>query len=260
MALFDAAGDKYDRFMGRYAAGLAPGFADAAGVEAGMRVLDVGCGTGVLAEELARRVGAAAVTAIDPSPPFAARCRERVPGADVREGAAEELPFADDTFDAALASLVVAFMRDADAGVAEMARVTRPGRRVGVCMWDVAGGRMTMLRHFWQAVDDAGLSPEPGRGERALRGVREGDLGALLRGAALEDVREGALEASVTYQGFDDLWEPFTYGVGPAGAHLVSLDDGQRDAVREALRARLGDPQGSFGLSAWAWVATGRVP
>src|SRR5918999_6124842 len=108
--------------MGRYTRSLAPGFADVAGVGGGMTVLDVGCGPGGLTEELAGRVGAGNVAAIDPAPQFAAACRERHPAADVREGVAEALPWPDGLFDATLSSLVVAFMRDADQGVREMAR------------------------------------------------------------------------------------------------------------------------------------------
>src|SRR5687768_7926280 len=116
---FTAAAEKYDNFMGRYTSSLAPAFAEAAGVSAGMRVVDVGCGPGGLTGELAGRVGAENVAAIDPAPQFAAACQERHPGADVREGVAEELPWPDDAFDAALSSLVLAFMHDADQGVRE---------------------------------------------------------------------------------------------------------------------------------------------
>src|SRR6185312_4499449 len=113
--------------MGRYTRTLAVALADAAGVTADMRVLDVGCGPGGLAAELAARVGADHVAAIDPAPGFAAACRERLPAADVREGLAEDLPWPDGSFDAALSCLVIGFMSDADRGVSEMARVTRPG-------------------------------------------------------------------------------------------------------------------------------------
>src|SRR5438034_40137 len=140
MAEFTAAVENYDRFMGRYATALAPKFADAAGVRAGMRVLDVGCGPGALAVELAGRLGEDNVAAIDPAPEFAAACRARIPGADVREGVAESLPWDDGTFDAAMCSLVVAWMSDADQGIGEMARVTKPGGTVAAAMWDLAGG------------------------------------------------------------------------------------------------------------------------
>src|ERR1700748_3829869 len=109
---FDVSGDAYLRFMGRYSEQLAGPFAELAGVRSGQRVLDVGCGPGALTAELVRRVGVDAVSGVEPSGSFAAAVRERLPGVDIRVGQAEELPFADDTFDAALAQLVVHFMRD----------------------------------------------------------------------------------------------------------------------------------------------------
>jgi len=140
---FVAPAEHYDRFMGRYAPTLAAAFADGAGIEAGMRTLDVGCGPGGLTHELVARTGAENVAAIDPAPQFAEACRARHPGVDVRVGPAEELPWEDGRFDATLAQLVMAFMRDPDRGVREMARVTRPGGVVGACMWDLNEGGMT---------------------------------------------------------------------------------------------------------------------
>ena len=185
---FTAPAEHYDRFMGRYVPQLAVELADAAGVAAGMRALDVGCGPGGLTRELASRLGADHVAAIDPAEQFADACRARNPGADVRVGVAEELPFEDGAFDVALCSLVVAFMRDAAAGVREMARVTRPGGVVAGCMWDVPGGGMTMLSTFWRAART--VHPET-EGEQARVGVRDGEIAELLRGAGLSEVRVG---------------------------------------------------------------------
>src|SRR6516225_1419518 len=168
---FAASAEQYDRFMGRYTPTLAVALADAAGVEPGMRVLDVGCGPGGLTRELVARVGAANVAAIDPAAQFSEACRTRNPGADVRVGVAEELPWPDGEFDAVLSSLVLGFMRDPEQGVREMARVTRPGGVVAACMWDIAEGGMTMLRLFWSAVREVA----PGTaGERSLAGHCEG--------------------------------------------------------------------------------------
>ena len=125
-----AAAEKYDLFMGRYTRTLAPALVEAAGVREEMSVIDVGCGPGGLTDVLADRVGEERVAAIDPTPQFVAACRARHPAADVREGVAEQLPWDDDVFDAALSCLVIAFMSDADQGVREMARVTRPGGTV----------------------------------------------------------------------------------------------------------------------------------
>ena len=253
---FAVAGAAYDRFMGRYLPTLAPAFADVAGVTAGQRALDVGCGPGGLTGELVARLGAEAVSAVDPSPPFVEACRARHPGVDVRQGVAEELPFADDAFDVTLASLVVSFMRDADAGAREMARVTTPGGTVGACMWDGGRDGMPMLDAFWRAAST--LDPTI-TGERHLRGRSEGELAELLTAAGLTDVEEGSIAARAAYDSFEDLWEPFTFGVGPAGAYVARIDADRRDALRRACRVELGEPDGPFELEARAWYARGRV-
>jgi SAM-dependent methyltransferase len=251
---FAAPAEHYDRFMGRYTPTLAAALVDVAGVGPGARVLDVGCGPGGLASELVARVGAGSVAAIDPAPQFVRACRERNPGADVREGVAEALPWDDGEFDAALSSLVIGFLRDPGAGVAEMARVTRGGGTVAACMWDTTAGGMTMLRIFWTAVRSVDSRAQS---ERAMAGTAEGDIAERFRQAGLEQVVGGALTARAEYAGFDDFWEPFTFAVGPAGHHLSSLSDEQQAAVREACRAAL--PGGPFSLDARAWYARGTV-
>ena len=253
---FAAPAEHYDRFMGRYAPTLAVAVADAAGIRAGARVLDVGCGPGGLTHELVARTGAENVAAIDPAPQFAEACRARHPGVDVRVGPAEELPWEDGRFDAAIAQLVLAFMRDPDRGVREMARVTRPGGTVGACMWDLHEGGMTMLNTFWDSVRE--IVPDAG-GEHRRPGTARGDVAAHLERAGLEDVRDGEVSARADYAGFDDFWEPFTLAVGPAGEYLRTLDAEQQEAVREICRRALpGD--GPFTLEARAWFARGTVP
>ena len=252
---FDVAGEKYDRFMGRYVVSLGPAFADAAGIEAGMSVADIGCGPGGLTKELVSRVGAENVAAIDPSPPFVEACSARNPGADVREGGAEQLPWEDASFDAALASLVVGFMRDPQLGVLEMERVTKPGGTVAACFWDTGGG-MDMLRIFWQSA--AAIDPSV-TGEMRLLGAHEGELRDLLTLGGLTDVRDGTLNATAHYESFDDWWEPFTFGVGPAGGHTASLGDEDREALRAECERRLGSPTGPFEMHARAWFARGTV-
>ena len=147
---FDVAAESYDRFMGRYSVLLAPQLADLAGVRHGQRVLDVGSGPGALTAELVARLGASAVAAVEPSEPFVDAARTRNPGVDVRQAAAEQMPFVDGWFDAALAQLVVHFMADPVAGLTEMARVTRRDGVVAACVWDHAGGQGP-LSSFWQS-------------------------------------------------------------------------------------------------------------
>jgi ubiquinone/menaquinone biosynthesis C-methylase UbiE len=251
---FVVSGDAYDRFMGRYSRALAPAFSDFAGVEAGQRVLDVGCGSGVLTEELARRVGADSVSGVDPSPLLEA-CAERVPGAELKQGAAESLPWPNDSFDAAVAQLVIHFMDDPAAGVGQMARVTRPGGVVAACSWDFSGG-MEMLRLYWQVARE--LDHDIAGESRSFGDLEQ--LDALWRELGLEDVQAGPLEVSSDYADFDELWETFLLGVGPAGEYAVSLPPEKQEALREEYRRRLGEPTGGFTLGARSWAARGCVP
>ena len=252
---FTAAAESYDRFMGRYTRTLAPALVDATDVRDGMTVLDVGCGPGGLTDTLADRVGEGRVAAIDPAPQFVAACRARHPAADVREGVAEQLPWADGSFDATLSCLVIGFMKDAEQGVREMARVTRPGGTVAACMWDIPGGGMTMLSTFWKAARQ--VDPNVA-GEQGRPGVTRGDIADRFRRAGLQDVQDGHLEASADYASFEDFWDPFTLEVGPAGQYLASLPAERQDRLRQACRAAL--PEGSFTLTARAWYARGTAP
>ena len=257
--MFQASADVYDRFIGRYGAALGDAVLEAASVRPGMRVLDVGCGSGALAARAANVVGAENVAAVDPSEPFVEGCRARVPGADVRVAPAESLPFRDGTFDAVLAQLVVNFMSDAPRGLAEMVRVAKPGGVVGAAVWDYAG-EMRLLRAFWDSA--AAVAPETAARDesRTLRYATPGELTGLWSGAALDDVSVSALEVDAQYDDFDDLWTPFLAGIGPAGALAASLDPAAQEALREELRSRLGNPAGPFTLTAKAWFVRGAKP
>lgn len=246
----------YDSHIGRYGPSLARAFVALAGVGPGDRVLDVGCGTGLLSAQLAEVVGSAdGVAAVDPSPAFVTACHARVPGADVRVAVAEELPFSDGSFDGVLSQLVVNFMTDAPAGVAEMRRVVRRAGVVGACVWDY-GGEMTMLRAFWDAA--VSLAPDAvSVGEQSMQYCSAGELAALWEGAGLTSVRTAELRPTVRYDGFDQLWSGFLAGVAPSGAYVASLPVSAREALRAAFFEQLGSPSGSFELSPRAWAVVG---
>jgi SAM-dependent methyltransferase len=250
---FAVAADAYDRFMGRYSSPLAPLFADFAGLSDGQTVLDVGCGPGALTRELVKRVGAPAVAAVDPSEPFVSALEERHPEVTVRLASAEELPFENASFDAALAQLVVHFMRDPVAGLREMARVTRDGGAVAASVWDHGGGNGP-LSVYWEIVREL----DPGaRDESELAGAREGNLTALFDAAGLREIEETALTVSVEHPTFEEWWEPYTLGVGPAGSYVAGLDPEGQLELRERCRERL--PDAPFVVSARAWVARALV-
>jgi SAM-dependent methyltransferase len=249
---FAVAAESYDRFMGRYSSQLAAQMSDLAGLRAGERAVDVGAGTGALTVELVRRVGADSVSAVDPSEPFVAALGERCPGVDVRLGAAENLPFADGTFDAAFAQLVVHFMDDPVRGLSEMARVTRDGGVVVACVWDHAGDR-TPIAPFWQAVRE--IDPDA-KDESRLAGGREGHLTELFAEAGLHDVEETALPVRGEHPTFEDWWEPFTLGVGPAGTYFQQLGPDRQCEIEQRCRELLPAP---ITLETRAWAARGNA-
>ncbi len=248
---FRVGADSYDRFMGRFSMPLAPRFADFASVDTTRRAIDVGCGPGALTTELVGRVGAANVTAVDPSESFVVAAQERHPQVDVRRASAEALPFDDDMFDAALAQLVVHFMADPVAGLREMARVVRPGGVVAACVWDHEGGAGP-LSLFWRAVHEFDPSAPD---EAGLAGASEGHLVALFHEAGLAQVDGELLTVSVEMSSFDEWWEPFTLGVGPAGAYVSSLEPAARIELREHCRTIA--PRAPFVIDAGAWAARG---
>jgi SAM-dependent methyltransferase len=250
---FAVAADAYDRYMGRYSAALAPQLADYAGVRSGQRVIDVGCGPGALTRELVDRLGPTNVFAVDPSEPFVAAIRERFHGVDVRLAAAEQLPFPDKGFNAALAQLVVHFMSDPVAGLREMARVVHHDGVVGACVWDHAG-EQSPLSVFWRAARE--LDPDVEDQSRRA-GVREGHLAELFMQAGLRNVGSTALEATVVHASFEEWWGPFTLGVGPAGVYMSRLDADRRAELMKRCRELL--PPAPFEIAARAWTARGVV-
>ncbi len=258
---FRASADAYDRHVGRYGAQLAQALIAFAEIRAGMRVLDVGCGPGALTAALVerrrRRGRCPPPSRRSPSP---GRAASGFRGWRWSRRPRRTLPFPDAGFDAALSQLVVNFMRDAEAGVREMARVTRPGGVVASCVWDYAG-EMELLRAFW----DAAREVEPERAAASDEGVvmrwcAEGELAGLWRLAGLSDVRFGELVVSAAYSSFDELWAPLPTGVAPSGAFCKSLGEEARAALRDAYRRRLGVGDEPFELSARAWAVAGTVP
>lgn len=241
--VFHVGDEAYDDFMGRYSVRLAPLFAEFAGVRDGQRALDVGAGTGALTAELIRRGAAAA--AVEPSPEFTAALRRRLPGVEVVDASAEQLPFEDDSFDVALAQLVLAFVSDGPAAAREMARVART---VAVCMWGLEEVEMfAAIRRTAEAIGAGHYQA----GATKYRTQRE--LVELLE--PYGDVEAGELDVTAPYSGFDEFWNALDGQVGPAGAWLKALDDVQRQRARELMHEELGGPSGPFELSGRAFAA-----
>jgi SAM-dependent methyltransferase len=238
----------YDRFMGRYSGPLATSFADLVDLHAGQRALDVGCGTGALTAVLVQRLGAQAVEGIDPSQSFISALTQGFPETKFQLGTAEKLPYADAQFDRTLAQLVVHFMSDPTAGLAEMARVTRPGGIVAANVWDFEVGPLAL---FWRAARELDASAI---GERDRPGSREGQLAELFTAAGMTSPSASRLTVRVIHPHFEDWWDPFTLGVGPAGSHVQTLTGEEQAALREHCRELL--PEGPFPMTAAAWTVS----
>ncbi len=250
---FAVAAETYDRFMGRYSRALAPRFLDFAGVDAGP-ALDVGCGPGSLTSELVARLGRSAVAAVDPSEPFVAACRARVPAADVRLAPAEALPFPDRTFQAALSQLVLTFVRAPERMTAELSRVVRPGGVVAACTFDAEG--LELVRVFWEAARRIEPSaPDDAR----LPFRRTEELVGLWTRAGFREVATGVIDLEASYADFEDCWVPLTYGIGPAGGWLAAQPEDRKARIRDAYRELLGKPGGGFALPARVIAVRGRV-
>ena len=254
---FGVPAEKYGGFMGRYSWVLASHFVDFFGLPQRGRFLDIGCGPGALTVEVAERLGVDRVAAVDPSPAFVAACQARLPGVEVRQGRAEELPFETDSFTAAASQLVFHFVSDAPAAAAEMARVVAPGGTVAACVWDAELG-LDLLSGFWEAA--ASVDPGGSGGGRDLRWGRPGELGSLMASAGLGHIQETVLTVASTYRNFDEVWAGFTAGIGPAGQYLAELPAVGQQALRTALFDRFGRPSGAITLRGTARAVRAWVP
>ena len=253
--MFSAA-DGYERYMGRWSRLLAPHYLAFAGVKDGERILDVGTGTGSLAQAVQAAFPRAKVVGIDPSEAFVGHAKQHARGS-FEVGNAQALRFDNASFDHGMSMLVLNFIPDHEKALAEMRRVTRAQGVVSACVWDYAEG-MQMLRVFWDEVVALDPAMEP-KDERHMKLCRQGQLGALWKKAGLADVQEKAVVVDTAFASFDDYWGPFLAGVGPGGAYVASLSEDRRKALESRLRKRLpGDS--ARALKARAWCVRGAVP
>jgi SAM-dependent methyltransferase len=255
---WDEGGD-YERFMGRWSAPIAERFVEWLGVAPGSSWLDVGCGTGALLRSIAVSSQPTRLAGVDPSERFLASASATLPAdADLRVGDAARLPFDDGAFDVIVSGLVLNFVPDPEAAVAEMRRACRRGGVIAAYVWDYADG-MQFLRHFWDVateLDRDAIPLDEGRSRFPLS--RPAPLSALFESAGLADVETTALEVERTFASFDDYWQPFLGGQGPAGAYVMQLPEPRRAALASELRDRLPiSPDRSITLLARAWAVRG---
>ena len=256
---FFAESAAYERFMGRWSRLVAPLLVQFADIRDGQAVLDVGSGTGALTLAAAQAAPSAQITGVDPSASYVSYAQGRAPTERVRfaVGDAQALQMPDATFDRVVSLFVMNFIPDRAKALREMIRVTRPGGLIAAAIWDYGDG-MQMLRAFW----DEAVALDPAvaaRDERNMPLSRQGELAALWREHGLVQVEEQPLTIRMSFSSFEDYWEPFLGGQGPAGAHVASLTAARRDALRNRIRQRLvGDgPDRPIQLEARAWAVKG---
>jgi len=262
---FEAAdGDGYELVMGRWSERLAVPFLDFVGTRDGERVLDVGCGTGHLAQAVARRSRPSEVCAIDLAPAYIDHARRRNRDARVvfDLGDACAMKFADGTFDRVLSLLVLHFVPQAAKAISEMRRVARPGGVVAACVWDVRGGFVANRMFF-----DTAAALDPKANDRRARNytrpmTRPGELARAWQAAGLHEVVETSLGTRMDFASFDDYWAPYDGREGPAAQYVATLGDAERARLIEALRAAYldGEPDGPRSYAALAWAVKGTVP
>jgi SAM-dependent methyltransferase len=257
-----AAGDAYDRYMGRWSRLLARDFVDWLQLHRNAQWLDVGCGTGALTQAILALASPDNVVAVDPSDPFIAHARHLTHDQRVRfeTGDAQGLRFTDVTFDAVAAGLVLNFISNPEQALAEMWRVLRPGGTAAAYVWDYAG-EMQLTRHFWNAA--VALDPDAGELDEGRRFpiCKPEPLLALFRGCGFEQTRWRILDVPTVFESFDDYWSPFLGGQGPAPTYCSILSEDRRALLRETVRAMLPvQPDGSIRLRARAFAVRGERP
>jgi SAM-dependent methyltransferase len=253
----------YEQLMGRWSARLAPLFARFAGIRDGQRILDVGCGPGSLSRALLDAGKAIGVVGMDPTEDYISFARRGITDsrATFQVSTAESLPFPDESFDAAMALLVLQEFDDPARAVREMARTTRRGGTVAACLWDFLQG-MPMFSLFWQAAE--ATAPEAVARRRAERPPSRPGLQALVdlwTGAGLAEVRTAGLELSQEFSSFEDFWLPFLVESTPTSEFAIAANRETRGELANTLRRLIPSvrPDGSFVLPARALAVAGIV-
>jgi SAM-dependent methyltransferase len=253
-------GDPYEQYIGRWSRRVAPAFVSWLQVPPGRRWLDVGCGTGALSAAIVDNCSPSSVAAVEPSAGFLKTARENLAGrAVLHQGSATEIPLDDASVDVVVSGLVLNFVADQRAALAEMARVTSGGGTIGAYVWDYAG-RMELIRSFWDAA--IALDPDAARMDEGTRFplCRPDALVALFAAAGLDAPEVTQIDVPTTFASFEDCWRPFLGGQGPAPAYAMSLDEGARARLRDRMRARIAtQADGRISLIARAWAIRATV-
>ncbi len=253
-------GDPYEQYVGRWSRRVAPVFVSWLSVPAGRRWLDVGCGTGALCAAIADHGSPSSVAGVEPSEGFLEAARRHLAGrAVLHRGHATAIPLDDASVDVVVSGLVLNFVPDQRAALVEMARVTSRGGTIGAYVWDYAG-KMELMRFFWDAAVE--LNSDAARMDEGIRFplCRPEALAGLFASAGLNGAEVRAIDIPTPFASFEDYWQPFLGGQGPAPAYAMSLDAATRARLRDRIRERVPvEADGSISLTARAWAIRATV-
>jgi SAM-dependent methyltransferase len=253
-------GSPYEQYVGRWSRQVAPLFLSWLSIPAGRRWLDVGCGTGALCAAIVDRCSPSSVAGVEPSEGFLKTAKENLAGrAALHQGSATAIPLGGGSVDVVVSGLVLNFIPDQRAALAEMARVTGKGGTIAAYVWDYAG-KMELMRFFWDAAVE--LNPDAANLDEGVRFplCRPQALEKLFGDAGLEGVEVKHIDIPTPFANFDDYWQPFLGGQGPAPAYAMSLDEASRVRLRDRIRERVPTTaNGAISLAARAWATRATV-
>ena len=253
-------GSPYEQYVGRWSRQVAPLFLSWLDIPVGRRWLDVGCGTGALCAAIVDHCSPSSVAGVEPSEGFLKTAKENLAGrAVLHQGNATAIPLADASVDVVVSGLVLNFVPDQRAALAEMARVTGRGGTIAAYVWDYAG-KMEFMRFFWDAAVE--LDPNAAKLDEGVRFplCRLEALERLFAGAGLKDVEVKPIDIATVFANFDEFWQPFLGGQGPAPAYAMSLEDTARARLRDRIREQMPvEANGSISLTARAWATRATV-
>jgi SAM-dependent methyltransferase len=254
-----ASGDTYERYVGRWSRLVAQEFIRWLEMPENSQWLDVGCGTGALSQTILALTNPEYVKGIDRSEDFVKTTQSRmnVSNADFEFGDAQELPVLSETYDVAVSGLVLNFVPEPLRMIREMKRAIHTDGTVALYVWDYAG-KMQFMRHFWNAA--AALDSETRDLDEGRRFpiCNPNSLAQLFREAELSNIETHPIDIHTDFKDFDDYWNPFLGGQGPAPGYLMSLNDEQRTRLRNRLQNSLPFAlDGSIPLVARAWAVKG---
>jgi SAM-dependent methyltransferase len=253
-------GSPYEQYVGRWSRQIAPAFLSWLGIPAGRKWLDVGCGTGALCSAILDHCAPSSVVGVEPSGGFLETASENLGGrAALNEGSATAIPLGDASVDIVVSGLVLNFVPDQRAALAEMARVTRKDGTVAAYVWDYAG-KMELIRFFWDAAVE--LNSDASSLDEGVRFpvCHPEPLARLFASAGLEEIEVKPIDIRTEFAKFDDYWQPFLGGQGPVPAYAMSLSEIARARLRDRIRERISTTaNGALSLTARAWVTRGAV-